>query len=86
MSADEPASFEEALARLEEAVRRLESGELTLEESLRCYEEGMRLARYCYAQLDQAERRLERLTVSEDGRAVLEPFEGLERLAEEEGA
>lgn len=70
-----PLRFEEALARLEELVRRLESGELTLDESLRCYEEGMRLTRYCYEKLDQAERQIEQLIEREDGSAATAPFD-----------
>ncbi len=67
--------FEEALARLEELVRRLESGDLTLDESMRCYEEGMRLTRYCYERLDQAERQIEQLIEREDGSAETVPLD-----------
>lgn len=75
MSDTAPLRFEEALARLEDLVRRLESGDLTLDESLRCYEEGMRLTRYCYEKLDQAERQIEQLIEREDGSAELVPLD-----------
>lgn len=54
-------SFEKALARLEEIVRELESGTGNLEASLGCYEEGVKLARYCLERLSAAELRIQEL-------------------------
>ncbi|MFI5371012.1 MAG: exodeoxyribonuclease VII small subunit [Candidatus Eisenbacteria bacterium] len=71
--ADAP-GFEQALERLETIVDELEGGELTLEESLARYEEGMRLSRRLTQQLDEAERRIERL-VDSDGGPVTEPLD-----------
>ena len=54
--------FESALAELEAIVKDLEHGSLTLERSLQLFERGVELSRYCHAQLDAAERRIEVLT------------------------
>lgn len=67
--------FEDALARLEQIVDTLEAGNLPLEESLKVFEEGVGLARRCARYLEDAERRLERLTKDESGVLRTEPFE-----------
>jgi exodeoxyribonuclease VII small subunit len=64
-------SFEEAIERLETIVDELESGSLSLEESIARYEEGMRLSKQLTRTLDEAEKRIERLTG--DGGAGGEP-------------
>jgi exodeoxyribonuclease VII small subunit len=66
--------FEAALDQLETIVRKLEEGELPLDESLRMFEEGVRLARLCSGKLDAAERRIEVLIKSEEGRPETAPF------------
>ena len=54
--------FETALAELDALVKKLEDGELSLEQSLALYERGVQLSRFCHAQLEDAERRIEILT------------------------
>jgi exodeoxyribonuclease VII small subunit len=61
--------FEGAIAELEAVVKRLEEGDLPLEQSLVLYERGVQLSRFCHAQLEQAERRIEVL----NERGKLEP-------------
>ena len=51
--------FEAAIAELETIVKKLEEGDLALEQSLALYERGVQLSRFCHAQLEQAERRIE---------------------------
>ena len=51
--------FEAALAELDAIVKKLEEGDLPLEESLKLYERGVHLSRFCHAQLEAAERRIE---------------------------
>ena len=51
--------FEAAITELESIVKKLDDGELTLEQSLALYERGVQLSRFCHAQLEQAERRIE---------------------------
>ena len=54
--------FEAALAELDGLVKKLEEGDLSLEQSLALYERGVQLSRFCHAQLEEAERRIEILT------------------------
>ncbi len=68
-------SFEDALKRLETIVEELESGELSLEDSIARYEEGMKLSRRLTQQLDEAEKRIERLVENPDGTTETAPME-----------
>jgi exodeoxyribonuclease VII small subunit len=68
-------SFEDALKRLEAIVEELEGGELSLEDSIARYEEGMKLSRRLTQQLDEAEKRIERLVENPDGSTATEPLE-----------
>lgn len=65
--ADEPLSFEDAMARLERIVAELESGACSLEESLRKFEEGIQLGNTCRAFLDRADARVRTLTAAQNG-------------------
>ena len=60
----EPLDFEAALGRLDELVEVLEQGRISLEEALRLYEEGVLMADRCQSLLDQAQVRLQRLSVN----------------------
>jgi exodeoxyribonuclease VII small subunit len=62
-----PKDFEDALSRLESIVKELEKGELSLESSLASYEQGIRLAKFCNEKLEEAEKRIEMLQVTETG-------------------
>ncbi|CAH1655730.1 Exodeoxyribonuclease 7 small subunit [Hyphomicrobiales bacterium] len=62
--------FERALAELEQIVARLERGDVALEESLAIYERGEALKAHCEALLRRAEQRIEKITLSSDGRAT----------------
>lgn len=65
-------SFEEASAQLAEVVNQLEKGDLPLEKSLELFQEGVRLARYCSAKLDEVEAKIEALVRGGEG---TEPFD-----------
>jgi exodeoxyribonuclease VII small subunit len=54
--------FEAAIGELESIVKKLEEGDLPLEQSLVLYERGVQLSRFCHAQLEEAERRIEILS------------------------
>jgi exodeoxyribonuclease VII small subunit len=54
--------FESAIGELETIVKTLEGGDLALEKSLALFERGVQLSRFCHAQLEAAERRIEILT------------------------
>jgi len=65
--ADEPVTFEEAMARLERIVADLESGSFPREESLKKFEEGIQLGKTCREFLDRADARVRTLTSTENG-------------------
>ena len=44
---------------MDRLVKKLEEGDLSLETSLQLYERGVQLSRFCHAQLEQAEKRIE---------------------------
>jgi exodeoxyribonuclease VII small subunit len=72
----ESPSFETALAELEQIVRALEDGTTTLEVGLAQYERGVGLLKACYAQLQDAEKRISLLAGMDDaGKPVLQPFD-----------
>ena len=58
----EKRSFEEALARLEEISGQLEAGNLPLDDALAVFEEGISLVKFCGRRLQQAERKVEKLS------------------------
>jgi len=60
-------SFEDALRRLETIVHRLESGEASLDESITLYAEGDRLRKQCEARLQDAQARIEKISLGPDG-------------------
>jgi exodeoxyribonuclease VII small subunit len=72
-----PPNFEDAIERLETIVEELEGGALSLEESILRYEEGMKLSRQLTRTLDDAEKRIERLTETggPDGTPGTRPME-----------
>lgn len=55
-------TFESAMKRLEEITALLESGGLTLEESTKCYEEGVKLSKFCSEKLENAKLKIIQLT------------------------
>jgi len=67
-------SFEEALSSLENIVNKMDAGELSLDESLACFEEAIKLVKYCNAELDNAEQKVRILTKSCDGSISDKPF------------
>ena len=67
-------SFEDALNELEKIVRQLESGGADLASSISSYERGMALKKHCEARLKEAQTKIEKITVSADGKVTTEPF------------
>ena len=59
--------FEAALSELEAIVDQLEKGAVALDESIRLYERGEALKRRCDELLQNAEMRIEKITLSADG-------------------
>jgi len=60
--------FEAALAELEGIVDRLEKGAVSLEDSIKLYERGEALKARCDDLLKNAEIRIEKITLSADGK------------------
>ena len=67
--------FEKKLAELEELVQALESGDAPLEQAVQNFERGMALSKSCEALLKQAELKVQQLTQSTDGEAVLQDMD-----------
>ena len=59
MTAEQPTSFESALAELEALVATMESGQLPLKESLAAYQRGAELLAYCQDALKDAQQQVE---------------------------
>jgi exodeoxyribonuclease VII small subunit len=66
--------FEKSLAKLEQIVAEMEGSELKLDEMLAKFKEGMTLAEACTKRLNEAERTVEMLIKTEDGRVETKPF------------
>tara|TARA_B100000686_G_scaffold331199_2_gene394410 strand:- start:1284 stop:1529 length:246 start_codon:yes stop_codon:yes gene_type:complete len=71
----EEMSFETALGELEQIVGRLESGQGGLEDSIKIYERGVALRQHCEAKLKNAENRIEKITIGQDGQVKAEPLD-----------
>ena len=67
--------FEDALEKLEKIVTQLEEGEVSLDNSLKIFEEGIQLSRLCAKKLEEAEKKIEILTKTKEGKVVKKPFE-----------
>ena len=62
-------TFETAMAELEKIVDQLEKGQAPLEDSIRLYGRGEALKKHCETLLKNAEARIEKITLSADGKA-----------------
>lgn len=60
-------SFEQALQELEKIVRHLESGDIPLEESISSYERGVSLKKHCEKKLKNAQLKIEKITLDQNG-------------------
>ncbi len=73
----QPASFEEAVARLEKLVARMESGAEDLDAMVKSFEEGQSLVKFCGEKLSAIERKVEILARRADGTVGAEPFDDI---------
>jgi len=67
-------NFEKSLERLEKIVGELEDGQLSLDEALKKYEEGIKLVQVCSKKLEGAQKKVEILTKTPNGKFQLKPF------------
>ncbi len=70
----ESLSFEAALAELEKIVHALESGAAPLHESIQTYERGVNLKKHCEKKLADAQMKIEKISIAQDGNATMQPF------------
>ncbi len=68
-------TFEQALAELERIVQELERGQLDLDVAIKAYERGTKLKTHCEAKLREAQLRVEKISLTDDGKASSEPME-----------
>ncbi len=68
-------SFEDALGELETIVRNLETGNAPLEKSIEGYERGIALKKHCETKLQEAQAKIEKITMSNDGAISTEPLD-----------
>ncbi len=59
-------SFEEAIKELTAIVGKIEQGTIPLQDSLEQYERGMALIKHCKGILEQAEKRIEKISSPSD--------------------
>jgi exodeoxyribonuclease VII small subunit len=72
----EKLTFEQGIALLQEIVEKVETGQIGLEDAIGQYEIGCKLIGHCKGILEGAERKIELLTKSLDGRLTPQPFQG----------
>jgi len=60
-------SFEDALKELEGIVRVMEEGRGKLDEAITYYERGTALRRHCEAKLNEAQAKVEKITLTAEG-------------------
>ena len=70
-----PQTFEEALGQLESIVTSIEQGKTGLQESIAQYERGMKLIQFCRGVLTDAEAKIQKLQLGENGKLTATPFE-----------
>ena len=68
-------SFEQALRELEDIVAKLETGEGELETSIAAYERGVKLKKYCEKRLQEAQAKIEKITITPDGEIKTAEFD-----------
>jgi exodeoxyribonuclease VII small subunit len=68
-------TFEQALKRLEEITLSLEGGDTPLDESLKMYEEGMKLIEFCNSKLNEAQKKIQKLSKTSSKDFNLEPLD-----------
>ena len=65
-------SFEAALAELEGIVQQLESGDVELEKTIAIYERGAALKSHCEKKLREAELKVEKIVLDDNGQVGTE--------------
>ena len=71
--------FESAYKALERVVVKLGSDELELEQALKLYEEGIRHSRFCSRKLEEAEKKIKKLSKTSNGKLDTENLDLFDR-------
>ncbi|MDR1616412.1 MAG: exodeoxyribonuclease VII small subunit [Syntrophomonadaceae bacterium] len=74
VKAENPLTFEEALAKLEQITEHMESGSAGLTESLAAFQEGMKLLVFCQNELEKAEGTIKELMENVFGELEMTDF------------
>ena len=72
---DNNPTFEKMLSELKSIVSAVEEGKIGLEESIKEYEKGMKLIQRCRKVLADAEARIQKLQIADDGSVSTTPME-----------
>jgi len=67
-------SFEESLKALEKIVEDLDSGSMDLDKAIEAYEIGTKLKKHCEKKLKEAQERIEKIEVADDGGISINPI------------
>lgn len=67
-------SFEQNMERLEQIVRAMERGDVPLDESLKLFQEGTALVQSCGKILEDAELKINKIVIGDDGAPVEVPL------------
>ncbi len=70
----EKKKFEDIMAELNGVVEELEQGGPDLDRALSLFEQGVKLTKECQKILDQAEQKVTRLTLADNGEIEEKPF------------
>jgi exodeoxyribonuclease VII small subunit len=66
----EKLTFEQAIAELKAIVEKIEAGQISLQDSILQYEKGMALIKHCRTILQQAEKRIEKISLEQEQAAA----------------
>ena len=67
--------FEAGLEQLEKLAEELEGGNLDLDEALKRFEKGVKLSKQLNQALEEATRKVEKLSADKDGKLEVEEFD-----------
>ena len=62
----EKLTFEQAITDLKAIVEKIEAGQIPLQDSIQQYEKGMALIKHCRKILNQAEKRIEKISLEQE--------------------
>ncbi len=66
----EKQTFEESIGHLKAIVKMIEAGEIPLQTSIEQYERGMALIKHCRKILQEAEKRIEKISLDQEQTSV----------------